>query len=134
MIEQKISVIVPFFNSELTLYKCLKSIFQSDYKNFEVIAEINSISRHNTKLNHTATHLLHKALKSNLGDHVQQAGSLVSPDKLRFDLTHFEQIPQDIIEKIEIEVNEEILKNTQLNIEETSFDKALMLGKNDAIF
>ncbi len=102
-------------------------------RNFHVTAKIDSNLRHNTKLNHTATHLLHKALKSNLGEHVQQAGSLVSPDKLRFDLTHFEQISQDLIEKIELDVNKQILKNKKLIVKETSFDKAKESGA-EALF
>jgi alanyl-tRNA synthetase len=102
-------------------------------ENLKVSAEYNKMLRQNIKLNHTATHLLHKSLKLNLGDHVQQAGSLVSPDKLRFDLTHFEQIPENIISDIESDINEEILKNIQLDITETSFDNAKNSGA-EALF
>jgi len=82
----------------------------------KVDCEIDDKRRQRTKKNHTATHLMHKALKIVLGDHVQQAGSLVEPNYLRFDLTHFEKISDTEIEKIESIVNKEILTNTQLDV------------------
>ena len=90
----------------------------------KVDCEIDYKRRQRTKKNHTATHLMHKALKIVLGDHVQQAGSLVEPNYLRFDLTHFEKISDTEIEKIESIVNEEILTNTQLDVSIMPIDQA----------
>ena len=90
----------------------------------KVDCEIDVKRRQRTKKNHTATHLMHKALKIVLGDHVQQAGSLVEPNYLRFDLTHFEKISDTEIEKIESIVNEEILTNTQLDVSIMPIDQA----------
>ncbi len=74
--------------------------------------------------NHTATHLLHSALKSVLGDHVHQAGSLVSSNHLRFDLTHNKKINSTQLAKIEVLVNQEILKNIPLTVEIKPFETA----------
>ncbi len=90
----------------------------------KVDCEIDYKRRQRTKKNHTATHLMHKALKIVLGEHVQQAGSLVEPNYLRFDLTHFEKISDTEIEKIESIVNEEILTNTQLDVSIMPIDQA----------
>lgn len=73
-------------------------------------AEIDRTRRHATARNHTATHLLQKALKLTLGTHVEQAGSNVTPELLRFDFTHFEPIPAEALQEIEDIVNREILQ------------------------
>ena len=78
--------------------------------------------------NHTATHLLHQALKDVLGDHVNQAGSLVEYDRLRFDFTHFEAVTKEELEAIEKKVNEQIWKSIPLVIEEKSIDEAKDMG------
>jgi alanyl-tRNA synthetase len=76
----------------------------------KVTAKVDEILRDATRRNHSATHLLHKALKSVLGSHVNQAGSMVMPNRLRFDFTHFEAVSKDDIEKIESQVNQNLLK------------------------
>ncbi|MFQ6612282.1 MAG: alanine--tRNA ligase [Fidelibacterota bacterium] len=85
---------------------------------------VNESRRQKIRKNHTATHLMHAALKQVLGEHVQQAGSLVHPDYLRFDLTHFEKITSDQIQEVEKIVNREILLNTPLDISVKPFDAA----------
>ena len=94
---------------------------------------VNDRHRNSVKKNHTATHLMHKALKSILGDHVNQAGSLVHSDYLRFDLTHFEKITSQEIKDVEGMVNEQILLNTKLDVSLQSFDDAKEAGA-EALF
>ena len=93
-----------------------------------VECRVDSEKRQRTRKNHTATHLMHKALKIVLGDHVQQAGSLVHPDYLRFDLTHFEKISKKEIREIENIVNSEILINNKLDVSIKAFDEAKKEG------
>ena len=78
--------------------------------------------------NHTATHLLQAALRTVLGNHVNQAGSLVTPDHLRFDFTHFSPVTAAELEKVEQLVNDEILKNDVVTIEEMPIDAAKEKG------
>ena len=82
----------------------------------------------NLARNHTATHLLQAALRKVLGNHVNQAGSLVTPDHLRFDFTYFSPVTQDELDKIEALVNEEILKAVPVTIEEMALDAAKEKG------
>jgi alanyl-tRNA synthetase len=93
-------------------------------KNNKVNCSVNSLNRNSTKANHTATHLLHSALKLVLGNHVQQAGSLVDSEKLRFDLTHYNKISNDELNKIEQIINDKIQENINLNISTMNFDEA----------
>jgi len=95
--------------------------------NNKVICEIEVSRRDKIKANHTATHLLHAALKQVLGEHVQQAGSLVADDKLRFDLTHYNKISNDELSEIEEIVNKKIRENISLDISIKDFEEA----KND---
>ena len=93
-----------------------------------VTCEVDIEYRNSIKRNHTATHLLHASLKIVLGDHVQQAGSLVHPEYLRFDLTCFEKITPGQIREIEKLVNSEILINKNLKVSTKSYDEAMKDG------
>ncbi len=93
-----------------------------------VRAIVDRSARSATQANHTATHLLHAALRNRLGDHVRQAGSYVGPDKLRFDFTHGEGLSADDIAAVEDEVNERILRNDPVNWTQTSLDEAKAKG------
>jgi len=84
--------------------------------------------RYPTMANHTATHLLHKALQEVLGDHVRQAGSAVRPDKLRFDFTHPSALSEDERAAVESRVNERIFANLPVRIYETPLSEARNLG------
>ena len=81
-----------------------------------------------TMANHTATHLLHKALQDVLGDHVRQAGSAVRPDKLRFDFTHPEQLSEEERERVQHLVNEKVFENLPVHAFVTTIDEARRLG------
>ncbi|MER2088592.1 MAG: alanine--tRNA ligase [Sporosarcina sp.] len=93
-----------------------------------VHAEVNQAARKLTVRNHTATHLLHKALKEVLGEHVNQAGSYVGPDRLRFDFSHFGQVTIEELEKIEQIVNEKIWEDISVDIAEKPIEEAKRLG------
>ena len=79
-------------------------------------------------LNHSATHLLHAALREELGDHVQQKGSLVAPDRLRFDFSHFQPIAPEQLATIELRVNEEIRRNAAAEVHQMGMQEALEFG------
>ncbi|MFZ2959868.1 MAG: alanine--tRNA ligase [Candidatus Ozemobacteraceae bacterium] len=89
---------------------------------------VNEPARRAIMRNHTATHLLHKALQEALGNHVKQAGSHVAPDRLRFDFTHYEGISSDVLRKIEKCVNEKVLAALPVKTVETSYNEAVKLG------
>jgi alanyl-tRNA synthetase len=93
-----------------------------------VTAEVDAALRDATRRNHTATHLLHAALRQVLGTHVKQAGSLVAPDRLRFDFVHFQPVTRDELDRIERIVNEHILLNTPVQTEVRSTEEAIAAG------
>jgi alanyl-tRNA synthetase len=93
-----------------------------------VTAAVDAEVRDATRRNHTATHLLHAALRQVLGTHVKQAGSLVAPDRLRFDFVHFAAIPREQLDQIERIVNEQIFRNTPVQTEVRSTEEAIAAG------
>jgi alanyl-tRNA synthetase len=84
--------------------------------------------RQKTMLNHSATHILHSVLRRELGEHVRQAGSLVSPERLRFDFSHTGAIPDEKLTLIESEVNEHIREDAGVSIQELNYDDAIRHG------
>jgi alanyl-tRNA synthetase len=109
-------------------------VINSDIQNslkagMEVIAEVDETRRWDIMRNHSVTHFLHKALRTVLGTHVQQAGSYVGPDRLRFDFTHFAKLTADEIHQIETVVNEQLRRNLPLSHHrDTPFKEAKKMG------
>jgi len=93
-----------------------------------VEAVVDADRRQAIRLNHTATHLMHAALRQTLGDHVMQKGSLVAPDRLRFDFSHYEGVTEEQILEIENLVNDEIRRNVAAVTDEVSYDEAIESG------
>ena len=91
-------------------------------------ARIDGDRRRAIVLNHSATHLLHAALREELGDHVQQKGSLVAPDRLRFDFSHFQPIGTDQLSRIEARVNEQVRVNAATEVHHMDMAQALAFG------
>ena len=94
----------------------------------QVIAKVDSDRRATIVLNHSATHLLHAALRKLLGEHVQQKGSLVAPDRLRFDFSHFQPIPPAQLAQVESLVNTEIRRNVEAEVHQMNMQEALDFG------
>ncbi len=93
-----------------------------------VMLSVDGDHRAAVALNHTATHILHTALRHELGDHVKQAGSMVAADRLRFDFTHFSQIDPDSLDRIETFVNQRIRQNVPVGVEEMDMEQAMQSG------
>ncbi len=93
-----------------------------------VTLQVDAEARRATALNHTATHILHAELRAVLGDHVKQAGSLVSPDRLRFDFTHFSQVSPEELAVIETRVNDRIRANVSTHTDVMDLDHAMQSG------
>ncbi|NMT65360.1 alanine--tRNA ligase [Marinobacter orientalis] len=98
------------------------------FPGLEVDARIDHDRRERTRKNHSATHLMHAALRKVLGEHVTQKGSLVDPDKLRFDFSHFEPVTPEQLREIEHQVNQQILDNTPVQTEITDMEQARAKG------
>ena len=105
--------------------KVVKGMFQNGET---VTLKVNEQNRALTARNHSATHLLHKALRLVLGEHVEQAGSLVTKDRLRFDFTHFSAMTAEEIKKVEALVNEEIKAGLEIVTKEMSLEDAKKSG------
>jgi alanyl-tRNA synthetase len=98
-------------------------------RNGDVVdCRVDAERRRRIKANHTGTHLLHAALRDVLGPHVKQAGSLVAPDRLRFDFTHYASLTEDEIAEIERQVNSEILHNRGVETKISTVDAAIKAG------
>ena len=93
-----------------------------------VDANVDPIRREDTARNHTATHLLHAALRQVLGLHVRQAGSLVAPDRLRFDFTHVQPVTDDEMWQVQLLVNEKIRQNARILRDEDTYQEAIRRG------
>jgi len=100
----------------------------NDISNPSAEARVNVQNRHSTARNHTATHLLHKALKEVLGDHVNQAGSLVAPGRLRFDFTHFSAMSREDLDEVERRVNLHVREDLSVEKYTTTLQEAKQKG------
>ncbi len=103
-------------------------VLEGDFHFGTALARVPTDQRRDTERNHTATHLLHAALREVLGDHVHQAGSLVSPERLRFDFTHHGPLKPDQLAAVEKWVNEGIWQDAPVRLDERSYKEALSMG------
>jgi alanyl-tRNA synthetase len=94
----------------------------------KVFLQVDPKYRQKTRLNHSATHILHSVLRQELGPHVRQAGSLVAPDRLRFDFNHTGAIAEEKLEAIETAVNQHVRENAEVSIRELKYDEAIREG------
>jgi alanyl-tRNA synthetase len=107
----------------------LGTVVMGDLKVGEPLeARVDAARRRATMLNHSATHLLHAALRQVLGTHVTQKGSLVAPDRLRFDFSHGQPVSKDELARIETLVNEQVRANAAADVREMSYDDAIKSG------
>src|ERR1043165_3429123 len=102
--------------------------FEAEFEPTPVVAAVEAMRRRNIERNHSATHLVHLALRRHLGNHVRQQGSLVAPERLRFDFSHHGPIEPDALDRIERDVNEQIWANHAVTTLEMPYPEALALG------
>jgi alanyl-tRNA synthetase len=93
-----------------------------------ITAEVDVVTRDATRRNHTATHLVHAALREVLGAHVKQAGSIVAPNYLRFDFTHYQPMTEDEVKEVERLVNEQVLRNVKVDTDVMPVEDAMRSG------
>src|SRR2546425_4666865 len=98
------------------------------FRSARVRLRIDAARRDAARLNHSATHLLHAALRRRLGEHVKQAGSLVTPERLRFDFSHPKPVDDGALRDIEDETNAYIRANAEVTTEEMTYDDAIKAG------
>ena len=115
-------------NADEVYYHIVEGIKGSVKLNDDVIAEVDKNRRIAIRKNHSATHLLNKALKEVLGNHIKQAGSFVSDERLRFDFTHFEAISTEDLKAIERIVNQKIFESLDVNVIQTSLQEAQQMN------
>src|SRR5207249_7656405 len=94
----------------------------------EAAAVVDPMHREGSQQAHTATHMVHWALRDSLGEHARQQGSLVEPGRLRFDFSHFEAVGGETLARIEEEVNQRVLSDDTVHAFETTYDQATALG------
>jgi alanyl-tRNA synthetase len=102
--------------------------FAEPFEPTPALAQVNEGRRRNIERNHTATHLVHAALRRILGTHVRQAGSVVAPERLRFDFSHHGPIADDVLTRIEEEVNQHIWENHPVDTREMKYKEAIAAG------
>jgi alanyl-tRNA synthetase len=102
--------------------------FGEPFEPTPALAQVNEARRRNIERNHTATHLVHAALRKVLGTHVRQAGSVVAPERLRFDFQHHGPIPDEVLARIEEDVNQHIWENLPVETREMKYKEAIAAG------
>jgi alanyl-tRNA synthetase len=102
--------------------------FETEFEPGSVHAAVDASRRHDIERNHSATHLVHYVLRKRLGNHVRQQGSLVEPDRLRFDFSHHGPIDEPTVQAIQGEVSDLILANDEVSTREMPYQEALALG------
>ncbi len=122
---EKVNVIDTKKENDLIIH--FTEVLPGNFKT-DVDAIVNKTKRHHTAVHHSATHLLHAALRSVLGTHVAQKGSLVNEEHLRFDFSHFAKVSDEEVKKIEALVNEKIRENIPVVIKSMSKDEAVAMG------